>query len=88
MLKSGGLHLEIAAEAETIDAMLKLVSSRVGICVLPSRIPEKLLLDYGLTKRPIVRPMLRRRVVAIVRKDRRLPPLVQDLIDVALANVK
>jgi DNA-binding transcriptional LysR family regulator len=88
MLNSSGLHPEIAAEAETIDAMLKLVSSRVGVCVLPSRIPDKLLLDYGLVKHRIVKPRLRRRVIAIVRKDRHLPPLVRELTEIALANAK
>lgn len=88
MIQSSGLNPEIAAEAETIDAMLKLVSSHVGICVLPSQIPDKLLQDYGLRKFRILQPVFRRRVVAIVRKDQHLSPLVQDLIQVALANVR
>jgi len=87
MLQNSGLHLDVVAEAETVDAMLKLVSSRIGYCVLPSQIPGKLLADYGLQKRHIARPTLRRRVIAIVRNDRRAPPLVRDLIKVALAHV-
>jgi DNA-binding transcriptional LysR family regulator len=87
MLQGSGLHLEVVAEAETIDAMLRLVSSDIGYCVLPSQIPGKLLADYGLKKLRIVRPTLRRRVIAIVRGDRRSPPLVEDLIKVALARV-
>lgn len=87
MLQSSGLNPEIAAEAETIDAMLRLVSSGVGICVLPSQIPDRLLIDYGLRKFRIIQPKLRRRVVAIVRRDSHLPALMQDLIKVALANV-
>ncbi|WP_054488742.1 LysR family transcriptional regulator, partial [Achromobacter sp. 2789STDY5608621] len=50
MIHSAGLQPEFVAEAETIDAMLKLVSSGVGACILPSRIPQKLLTDYGLRK--------------------------------------
>lgn len=88
MLRSSGLNPEVAAEAETIDAMLKLVSSRVGICVLPSQIPDKLLVDYGLKKLRIIKPKLRRRVIAIVRNDRQPTSLVQDLIRVALAKVR
>lgn len=87
MFQSSGLHPEVAAEAETIDVMLKLVSSGVGVCILPSQIPDKLLSDHGLKKLSIARPMLRRRVVAIVRGDRHLPPLVRELVETALANV-
>ncbi|KAG0905657.1 hypothetical protein G6F31_021910 [Rhizopus arrhizus] len=68
------------AEAETIDAMLKLVSSGVGACILPSRIPEKLLTDYGLRKVGIRRPVLRRRVVASTPAQRQPLPLVAELL--------
>ena len=88
MLHNSGLALEFAAEAETIDAMLKLVSSGVGACVLPTRIPDKLLVDYGLKKLRIVRPRMRRRVVAIVRDNRRCAPLVQELVRIALTKVQ
>lgn len=85
MVHSGGLKPQIAAEAETVDAMLKLVSSGVGACILPVRIPERLLADYQLRKVAITRPALRRRVVAIVKAGRLLPPIVQQLIDTATA---
>ncbi len=88
MFQSSGLQPDVVAEAETVDAMLKLVSSHVGVCVLPSQIPDKLLVDYGLKKLSIAKPMMRRRVVAIVRNDGHLQPLVQDLIDVARAKVR
>lgn len=65
MLHSGGLAPHFVAEAETIDVMLKLVSSGVGDCILPSRIPEKLLHEYGLRKLAITNPILRRRMVLI-----------------------
>lgn len=88
MLTTSGLRPDIAAEAETVDAMLRLVSSGVGICVLPARIPDQLLLDYGLRKVEIVRPHMRRRVVAIVRDDRALSPLVEALIDATQSGIE
>jgi len=80
MIHSAGLQPEFVAEAETIDAMLKLVSSGVGACILPSRIPEKLLTDYGLRKVGIRSPVLRRRVVAITPGQRQPLPLVAELL--------
>ncbi|CAB3631311.1 LysR family transcriptional regulator [Achromobacter marplatensis] len=80
MIHSAGLQPEFMAEAETIDAMLKLVSSGVGACILPSRIPEKLLTDYGLRKVGIRSPVLRRRVVAITPAQRQPLPLVAELL--------
>lgn len=84
MIHSAGLQPEFVAEAETIDAMLKLVSSGVGACILPSRIPQKLLTDYGLRKVAIGSPVLRRRVVAITLAQRQPLPLVRELLDCAL----
>lgn len=80
MIHSAGLQATYVAEAETIDAMLKLVSSGVGNCILPSRIPEKLLADYGLRKVHIERPALRRRVVAISKTAKAMTPLTSDLL--------
>ena len=80
MIHSAGLQPEFVAEAETIDAMLKLVSSGVGACILPSRIPDKLLTDYGLRKVAIGSPVLRRRVVAITLAPRQPLPLVGELL--------
>lgn len=83
MIHSAGLQPEFVAEAETIDAMLKLVSSGVGACILPSRIPQKLLTDYGLRKVAVGSPVLRRRVVAITLAQRQPLPLVRELLDCA-----
>lgn len=83
MIHSAGLQPEFVAEAETIDAMLKLVSSGVGACILPSRIPQKLLTDYGLRQVAIGSPVLRRRVVAITQAQRQPLPLVRELLDCA-----
>ncbi|CAN7773121.1 LysR family transcriptional regulator [Variovorax sp. LjRoot84] len=80
MIHSAGLQATYVAEAETIDAMLKLVSSGVGNCILPSRIPDKLLADYGLRKVHIERPALRRRVVAISKTAKAMAPLTSDLL--------
>uniref|UniRef100_UPI000D38350C LysR family transcriptional regulator n=1 Tax=unclassified Variovorax TaxID=663243 RepID=UPI000D38350C len=83
MLHSASLAPAFVAEAETVDALLELVASGVGACILPTRIPDKLLGDHRLRKVAIVQPALRRRVVAIVRCDRPVPPLVEALIAIA-----
>ena len=80
MIHSAGLQATYVAEAETIDAMLKLVSSGVGHCILPSRIPDRLLADYGLRKVSIDRPALRRRVVVISSTGKVMAPLPSDLL--------
>src|SRR3546814_5873095 len=64
MLKSAGLDKLVVAEANTIDAMLRLVSLGIGGCILPGHIPTQLLADYGLIKLPLKAPVLQRRVVA------------------------
>lgn len=84
MIHSSGLEPTFVAEAETVDALLELVASGVGACILPLRIPDKLLGDHRLRKVAILQPVLRRRVVAIVRCDRPVPPLVQELIATAV----
>ncbi|SFP33522.1 DNA-binding transcriptional regulator, LysR family [Variovorax sp. OK605] len=84
MIHSSGLNPSFVAEAETVDALLELVASGVGACILPQRIPDKLLGDHRLRKVAIVQPALRRRVVAIVRCDRPVPPLVRELIAMAV----
>lgn len=83
MLHSGGVKASFVAEAETIDAMLQLVASGVGACILPSRIPDELLADYGLRKLTISQPLLTRLIVAIARKDKPLSPLAHQLLDTA-----
>jgi DNA-binding transcriptional LysR family regulator len=87
MLQSSSVDLEIVARAETVDAILRLVSARVGICILPERIPERLLADYGLRKIRIIRPQMSRLVVAIMRKDKPASPLVDNLVQIAQASL-
>jgi DNA-binding transcriptional LysR family regulator len=72
MLHTRTFDAAVAAEVETVDAMLKLVSLTNGQCVLPSLIPEKLLREYQLVGIPIEEPLMRRRIVAITRRGR--PP--------------
>ena len=79
MIQSAGLQPDFAAEAETIDAMLRLVSSGVGDCILPARIPDKLLDDYGLRKLPVARPPLRR-VVAVTQAGKPRTPLLKEFL--------
>jgi DNA-binding transcriptional LysR family regulator len=85
MIHSSGLQPSFSAEAETVDALLELVSSGVGACILPARIPDKILGDHRLRKVAIERPLLRRRVVIITRSGKTVSPLVQELIATALA---
>ena len=80
MIHSAGLNPKVVAEAETIDAMLKLVSAGMGDCILPSRIPDKLLADYGLRKLPISKPMLRRSIVVVTHAEKPLAPLMEELL--------
>jgi len=86
MLDGSGIKFEFAAEAETIDAMLRLVASGVGACVLPLRMPDSIIANYGLKKVSISRPMMRRRVAAIIRADRHASGLVTQLLDTATAR--
>jgi LysR family transcriptional regulator, transcription activator of glutamate synthase operon len=84
MLEGIGIYPEFAAEAETVDAMLRLVSWGIGACVLPSRMPDGIVKDYGLRKLRIDRPVMRRRVVAIVRREPQPTGLVKQLLDMAV----
>ncbi|MBZ9781493.1 LysR family transcriptional regulator [Pseudomonas sp. REP124] len=69
MLDTCSVPFTIAAEVETVDAMLELVSSGVGACILPSLIPDRVLQQYNLTRITDIRPALNRKVVAIYRAD-------------------
>jgi DNA-binding transcriptional LysR family regulator len=88
MLEGGGLRLEFAAEAETIDAMLRLVASGVGACVLPQRMPDSVIKDHGLKKVRIANPPMQRRVVAIMREDRPPSGLIKQLLETAVLKAK
>jgi DNA-binding transcriptional LysR family regulator len=87
MLECGGMRLEFVAEAETVDAMLRLVASGVGPCILPSRMPDNIISDYKLKKIRILKPSMRRRVVAVVRAGRHPTGLIKELLETAVAKV-
>jgi DNA-binding transcriptional LysR family regulator len=87
MLEGGALQLEFAAEAETVDAMLRLVASGVGACVLPQRMPDNVIKDHRLKKVRIANPPMTRRVVAIVRADRHPSGLIKQLLETAVLKV-
>lgn len=84
MVHSSGLEPDVVAEVETIDAMLRLVSSGIGDCILPARIPNRMLAEYELSKFAIHSPTLQRRVVAILRADRHPQPLTTELLSCAM----
>jgi DNA-binding transcriptional LysR family regulator len=87
MVRQGSLKLPIVAEAETVDTLVKLVAAGMGACILPTRMPDKLLQDNDLRKVRIERPLMRRRVVVITRAGKPQSPLVQRLVDMVLAAV-
>lgn len=88
MIHSAGLQPTFVAEAETIDVMLRLVSSGIGDCILPARTPDKLLADHGLRKVAVSRPLLKRKIVLVTRADRALSPMMADLIQCAVQVAK
>jgi DNA-binding transcriptional LysR family regulator len=83
MLHTRTFNATIAAEVETFDAMLKLVSLTGGQCILPDLIPEKLLREYQLTRVPIEAPLMRRRIVAITRRDKPRSAMTSLLLEIA-----
>lgn len=83
MLKSAGLDAQVVAEANTVEAMLQLVASGIGSCILPERIPSQLLAEYHLTKVSVRAPALMRRVVAIVRCSATTPSMARQLLEMA-----
>jgi DNA-binding transcriptional LysR family regulator len=86
MLHSRAFNATVAAEVETVDAMLKLVSLTNGQCVLPSLIPEKLLHEYQLKRIPIEQPVMRRRIVAITRRGRPPSAMTALILEIARAS--
>ena len=84
MLHAEGLDVQVAAEVDTADAMLKLASLTRGQCVLPQSMPAHLLLGYGLKRLPIKEPRISRRIVAITRRGKLPTALTQLMLDIAL----
>jgi len=83
MLHTRTFDATVAAEVETVDAMLKLVSLTNGQCILPSLIPKKLLHEYQLVGIPIEQPLMRRRIVAIIRRGRPVSAMTSLVLQIA-----
>ncbi len=83
MMRSAKIDRNVIAEVDTVDAMLKLVKSRLGCCVLPDRLPHDLVEEPGLSRIIISTPDLRRRVVAVTKKNKPASPLLTLLLDIA-----
>lgn len=83
MLHTRTFNATVAAEVETVDAMLKLVSLTNGHCILPGLIPKALLREYQLVSIPIEAPLMRRRIVAITRRGRPLSAMTSLVLQIA-----
>jgi DNA-binding transcriptional LysR family regulator len=83
MLHTKEFDAKVAAEVETVDAMLKLVSLTNGQCILPNLIPAKLLQEYQLVRIRIEQPVMCRRVVAITRRGRPLSSMTALMLQIA-----
>jgi DNA-binding transcriptional LysR family regulator len=83
MLHTKEFDATVAAEVETVDAMLKLVSLTGGQCILPDLIPTRLLREYHLVGVKIEEPMMKRRIVGVTRRGRTLPPMTSLMLDIA-----
>lgn len=83
MMRSAKIDRNVIAEVDTVDAMLKLVKNRLGCCVLPDRLPHDLVEEPGLSRISISTPNLRRRVVAVTKKNKPPSPLLTLLLDIS-----
>jgi DNA-binding transcriptional LysR family regulator len=83
MLHTKEFEATVAAEVETVDAMLKLVSMTNGQCILPVLIPEKLLQEYQLVRVKIEQPLMRRLIVAVTRRGRPLSGMTALMLEIA-----
>lgn len=83
MLETGRLLYEVAAEVETLDNMLQLVSMTRGHCILPDYLPSEILRNHQLLRIHIDKPYLSRRIVAITRRDRPRTALTRLMLEIA-----
>jgi DNA-binding transcriptional LysR family regulator len=83
MLHTKEFDATVAAEVETVDAMLKLVSMTNGQCILPVLIPEKLLQEYQLVRVKIEQPLMRRWIVAVTRRGRAISAMTALMLEIA-----
>ncbi|MCC6868449.1 MAG: LysR family transcriptional regulator [Burkholderiales bacterium] len=85
MLHRARLDRHVVAEVETVDAMLRLVSCKLGVCVLPDLIPDSEFDSLKLRYEAIGLPDLRRWVVGIRRADAIPSAAASHLMDLARA---
>ncbi|VWC76920.1 MerR family transcriptional regulator [Burkholderia lata] len=83
MLHAEGLDTHVVAEVDTVDAMLKLASATHGQCILPDRLPSKLLQENDLVRIKITDPIMVRRVVGITRLGRAQTTLSTLMMEIA-----
>lgn len=88
MIRSSGLKPDFVAEAGTVDAMIELMAARIGACILPQRIPERLLSPHDLRKVSIGKPTMTRMVVMIIGEDRSHSTLIRKFLETALETAK
>jgi LysR family cyn operon transcriptional activator len=88
MLEIAKLDYEVAAEVETVDNMLQLVSMTRGHCILPDRLPIEMLRGHGLFRIQIEKPRLQGHVVAITRRDRPATKLISLILDIARSTIE
>lgn len=88
MLHTERLDQNIAAEVETVDAMLRIASVTRGHCILPDGIPSRLLHEYNLTRIPVTHPNMVRKVVAISRRGKACTPLGALLLDIVRTTIR
>lgn len=83
MLHHSRLNYVVSAETDTVDSALELVSAGIGNCLLPTRMPDRLLQDHRLKKITITGGRLARKVVAIHRDGYALFPLAALTLQIA-----
>lgn len=83
MLHRARLDRNVVAEVETVDTMLRLVSCKLGVCVLPDLVQDSELESMQLRRQPISLPDLRRWVVCIRTSDASPSPTCEALIRLA-----
>jgi DNA-binding transcriptional LysR family regulator len=88
MLRKHQLDATVAAEVETVDAMLQLASTTSGQCILPDRIPSELLQEFQLTRIPISHPTLQRRIVGITKIGRSQSALTSLMLQIAASAIR
>ncbi|WP_043288993.1 LysR family transcriptional regulator [Paraburkholderia oxyphila] len=84
MLHTKEFDATVAAEVDSVDAMLKLVSLTGGQCILPDLIATKLLREHHLVGVKIDQPAMSRHIVAVTRKGRPLSAMTLFMMQIAL----